>query len=150
MRYPNAKITAIDVSRESLRYDADRLAQSGLGGAELIQHDLRDVAALQRRFDFVSCIGVLHHLADPVGGWAALTEVLNPGGVMHVMLYSAAARLRVQAMRTEFADLLRRPMSDDLLREARQPRHRPQRSGHRRVNRLLYLGRSARSVAAPV
>jgi SAM-dependent methyltransferase len=120
VRYPDARITAIDVSGESLRYADERLAQAGLGGAELIRHDLHDVAALRRRFDFISCIGVLHHLPDPEKGWAALTRVLKPGGVMQIMVYSAAARLRVLAVRTGFADLLGQPMSDDFLREARR------------------------------
>ncbi|MEJ1968585.1 MAG: class I SAM-dependent methyltransferase [Rhizomicrobium sp.] len=65
VRHPDARITAIDISGESLRYAADRLARIGLGGAETMQYDLHDVAALGRRFDFISCIGVLHHLPDP-------------------------------------------------------------------------------------
>ncbi len=120
VRYPDAKITAIDISGESLRYAADRLARIGLSGAETVQHDLHDVTSLGRRFDFISCIGVLHHLPDPEKGWAALAGVLKPGGVMQIMLYSAAARLRVQALRAGFADLLQGPMNDDLLREARR------------------------------
>jgi SAM-dependent methyltransferase len=86
----------------------------------MIQLDLHDVAALRRRFDFISCVGVLHHLPDPEKGWAALVDVLKPGGVMQVMLYSAAARLRMQALRAAFCDLLQHPISDDLLREARR------------------------------
>ncbi len=51
VRHPDARITAIDISGESLRYAADRLARIGLGGAETMQYDLHDVAALGRRFD---------------------------------------------------------------------------------------------------
>src|SRR5262249_34743518 len=40
----------------------------------------------------IDCVGVLHHLADPVAGWRALLARLRPGGVMRIGLYSFAAR----------------------------------------------------------
>ncbi|MEI9997206.1 MAG: class I SAM-dependent methyltransferase [Rhizomicrobium sp.] len=119
-RHPESRITAIDLSSHSLGYAGDRLAQAGWHGIELIRMDLHAVAALGRRFDYISCSGVLHHLPDPEAGWAALAGVLEPGGVMHIMVYSRIARLRVQAMRRSFADLLDRSLDDDLLREARR------------------------------
>jgi SAM-dependent methyltransferase len=114
-RYPDARITAIDLSTQSLRYAAERV-----GGVTFHHHDLHDIAVLGRRFDLISAIGVLHHLPDPEKGWAALAGVLKPGGVMHVMLYSRIARLRVLAARARLADLAARPMDDDVLREARR------------------------------
>jgi SAM-dependent methyltransferase len=120
VRYPDARVTAVDISGASLGYAAGRLAQTGLYGAELLQLDLHGVAALGCRFDFISCIGVLHHLPDPENGWGALTGVLKPGGVMQIMVYSAAARLRVRALRARFADLQQQPLTDDSLREARR------------------------------
>ncbi len=39
---------------------------------------------------------------------------------MQIMRYSAAARLRVRALRAAFADLLQCPIDDDVLRESRR------------------------------
>jgi SAM-dependent methyltransferase len=120
LKYPDAKITAIDISRASLDYAAERCAAAGLGRIEFRLLDLNRAAELGRTFDAVSCCGALHHLPDPEAGWAALTGVLKPGGVMRVMVYSKVARLVVQGWRSKIADLLDRPVDDDLLREARR------------------------------
>ena len=120
LRYPDAHITAIDISTASLRYAASRCGEAGLGGIEFRALDLRHAATLGRRFDAIFCAGVLQNLPDPEAGWAALAECLEPGGVMRVMVYSKLARLRVQALQTLIADLLDRPVDDDLLREVRR------------------------------
>jgi len=36
--------------------------------------------------------GVLHHLSDPLAGWRILVDLLKPGGLMKIGLYSEAAR----------------------------------------------------------
>jgi len=120
LRYPDAKITAIDISNASLRYAATRCKAAGLDGISFQTLDLHRVGELGRPFDAVFCTGVLHHLPDPERGWAALAEVLKPGGVMRVMVYSKIARLSVRALRAVIADLDNRAVDDDLLREARQ------------------------------
>ncbi|MEA3016183.1 MAG: hypothetical protein QOI38_905 [Sphingomonadales bacterium] len=116
-RFPDARIMAIDVSATSLAYAAGRCAGLGI---EFRQLDLHRVAELGKRFDIVYSSGVLHHLPDPEAGLAALADALRPGGVMRILVYSRIARLRVRAAREEIADLLDRPVSDDLLREARR------------------------------
>jgi SAM-dependent methyltransferase len=63
---------------------------------------------------------VLHHLPDPEAAWATLSNVVKPGGVMRVMVYSKIARLMVQGWRTKIAHLLDQPVDDDLLREVRR------------------------------
>lgn len=50
------------------------------------------VGELGRSFDKVVCTGVLHHLPDPDEGLRALQDVLNPDGVMHLMVYAAYGR----------------------------------------------------------
>lgn len=120
LRFPDARITAIDLSEASLAYARERCAALGLGRIAFRRLDLHRAADLATRFDFIACSGVLHHLPDPEAGWAALAEVLKPGGAMRVMLYSKIARLRVQAARHHLADLLDRPVDADLLREARR------------------------------
>lgn len=120
LRFPDARITAIDLSAASLDYARERCSALGLGRIDFRRLDLRDVASLGRRFDFISCSGVLHHMPDPEEGWAALAGALKPGGAMRVMLYSKLARLKVRAAQSYIADLLGRPVDPDLLREARR------------------------------
>jgi SAM-dependent methyltransferase len=119
-KWPNERLTAIDISDASLRYAAERFADIGLQGVQFHQMDLHDVAALGRPFDAILCSGVLHHLPDPERGWAALAAALKPGGVMRIMLYSKIARLGVRALRKTVEDLDGQTMSDDLLREVRR------------------------------
>jgi SAM-dependent methyltransferase len=116
---PLGRVTAIDISATSLAYAEDRCTAGGAASIRFEQRDLHDVAELGKRFDFISCCGVLHHLPDPEAGWAALTEVLKPGGVMRVTVYSHVARLAVQAARTKLSGLDNRRLDEDLLREAR-------------------------------
>ncbi len=117
---PDANITAIDISEASLRYGAERCAAAGLRNIAFLALDLHDVSSLERRFDAITCSGVLHHLPDPEAGWEALVRVLKPGGVMHVMVYSAVARLRIRAAQTLIADLAAQPVDADLLRAVRR------------------------------
>jgi hypothetical protein len=50
------------------------------------------VSKLGTTFDQIVCTGVLHHLADPDAGLAALRGVLKPHGAMHLMLYAPYGR----------------------------------------------------------
>jgi SAM-dependent methyltransferase len=126
---PRGRVTAIDISATSLAYAKERCAANGATNIRFEQRDLHDVAEMGRRFDFISCCGVLHHLPDPERGWAALAQCLKPGGVMRITVYSHVARLAVRAARAQLTDLLDRRLDDDLLREARarlmrDPAHR--------------------------
>ncbi|HEX8573930.1 MAG TPA: class I SAM-dependent methyltransferase [Allosphingosinicella sp.] len=120
LRFPDARITAIDLSQASLDYARERCAALGLERIDFRRLDLHRAAELGKAFDFISCSGVLHHLGDPEGGWAALAGVLKPGGAMRVMLYSKLARLKVRAAQRHLADMAGRPADAALLREARR------------------------------
>jgi SAM-dependent methyltransferase len=47
------------------------------------------------RFDFINCMGVLHHLPSPVAGLRALAAVLKPDGGMGIGLYGLQGRTGV-------------------------------------------------------
>lgn len=117
-RFPTARLVAIDVSAASLAYARARCGE--LANVEFRLLDLHDVASLGRKFDAVMCTGVLHHLPDPEAGWATLHDALKSGGLMHVMVYSKLARMRIAATRRHLKAFQDRAMSDDLLREVRQ------------------------------
>jgi len=101
--YGDARILACDISAASLGWAAARAREYGVAGLELVQSDLREIGRLGRRFDAIECAGVLHHLADPEEGWRRLLDVLAPGGLMLVALYSEAARRAIVAARAEIA-----------------------------------------------
>ena len=120
LRYPGARVTAIDLSAESLAEAERRCAAVGAADIRFVRLDLLRCAELYAEFDAIFCTGVLHHLPDPEAGWRALVAALKPGGVMKVALYSTAARLCVMAARRLIQDLVDGPIDDDTVRRARR------------------------------
>lgn len=83
---------AIDLSRASLAYALRMTRQLEVGeGIEFRQADILELDGLERSFDLITSVGVLHHLEEPLAGWRILTRRLRPGGVMYVGLYSEYA-----------------------------------------------------------
>ena len=104
LRFPKARILAIDISRTSLAYARRKSRELGLTNIEYGQADILKLAALGRRFDVIETVGVLHHLADPAAGWRVLLSLLRPRGLMLVGLYSATARHSLAAARAFIAE----------------------------------------------
>ncbi len=119
-RYPDAAITAIDVSEASLDYARRQCAALGIANVQFVRLDLHDVAQLGQRFHAIHCGGVLHHLPSPERGFKVLADVLHQGGVMHVMVYNRLQRLMIAAAQALLGDLMQEPVSDDLLRRVRE------------------------------
>ena len=88
----DVQVLAVDLSRTSLSYAAARCEEMGVTNIRFLQADILSLGALDRRFDLISCAGVLHHMRDPMAGWRVLTDLLQPGGMMSIGLYSARAR----------------------------------------------------------
>jgi len=92
MRWPEAKVVGIDVSKTSIRETWKLKQKYGLENLELLQLPVESAGDLDCQFDHVVCTGVLHHLPDPDAGLRALRNVLAPGGAMHVMVYAPYGR----------------------------------------------------------
>ena len=121
LRFPDAAVTAIDVSEASLDYARRQCAALGVTNVRFLKLDLHDVADLGQRFHAIHSAGVLHHVAEPERGLKLLAGVLEPGGVMRIMVYNRHQRLMVSGARAFLiSDLLQEPISDDLLRRVRQ------------------------------
>ena len=101
-RFPRASVLAIDLSLASLAY-AKRKSDAAGVAIEYAQADILELD-LDRRFDIVESSGVLHHLADPMCGWAALEKLVKPGGFMRIGLYSELGRSNVIALRAMIAE----------------------------------------------
>jgi 2-polyprenyl-3-methyl-5-hydroxy-6-metoxy-1,4-benzoquinol methylase/tetratricopeptide (TPR) repeat protein len=114
LRFPKARILAIDISRTSLAYARRKSRALGLANIDYGQADILKLAALGRRFDVIESVGVLHHLADPAAGWRVLLSLLRPHGLMLVGLYSATARQSLAAARAFIAERGYRATADDI------------------------------------
>lgn len=79
-RYSNANVVAVDLSSNSLSYAKRKTVELGFSNIEYVQGDLMALAELGRSFDLIECVGVLHHLGDPLAGWRILVDLLRPGG----------------------------------------------------------------------
>jgi tetratricopeptide (TPR) repeat protein/2-polyprenyl-3-methyl-5-hydroxy-6-metoxy-1,4-benzoquinol methylase len=101
--YRNGNVLAIDLSLSSLCYAKRKSDEVGLKNIEYAQADIMELGSFDRTFDIVESVGVLHHLADPVGGWRLLAGLLKPGGFMRLGFYSNAARQNVVAARQHIA-----------------------------------------------
>lgn len=97
VRSPGSVVHGIDLSRVSLAYGLMKAREYGIENVHFVHMDLLDVGHLGRTFDAISSVGVLHHMADPAAGLAALKGVLAPGGELKIALYSARGRADILA-----------------------------------------------------
>src|ERR1700741_3640831 len=103
LRHPGATVLAVDLSLASLAYAQRKSAELGVANIEYRQGDILALGALEERFDLVESVGVLHHMADPLGGWRVLASLRKPGGRMGLGLYSEAGRRQVVRARALIA-----------------------------------------------
>lgn len=103
-KFKDARVLAVDLSISSLGF-ARRATPTRLAPRiDYAQADILKLDTLARRFDIVEASGVLHHMADPLQGWRILIDLVRPGGLMHLGLYSEAGRRDVVAARQFIAE----------------------------------------------
>jgi 2-polyprenyl-3-methyl-5-hydroxy-6-metoxy-1,4-benzoquinol methylase len=117
--FPDIRITAVDLSRTSLAYARRKTSPTAAQRITYGQADILKLAELNRSFDAIESVGVLHHMADPFAAWRSLLPLLRPNGVMRIGLYSELARADVVGARSLIADHGFKPTPDDI-RRARQ------------------------------
>ena len=100
-RFKDAKVLAVDLSFSSLAYAKRKTKELGLENIDYIQADILDLRKLDKKFDIIESVGVLHHMNDPMAGWRVLTDCLKSGGLMNIGLYSELARQHIVKMREE-------------------------------------------------
>ncbi len=89
-------VTALDLSEASLAVARARAEARGLANIRFLQGSLLELATIAPGpYDYIDCCGVLHHLADPPAGLAALRAALAPGGGLGLMLYAPLGRAGV-------------------------------------------------------
>ncbi len=114
------QVVSLDISEASSAVAKERAQVRGLSNITFVHGSLLDLPdalpeELQAPFDYINCAGVLHHLADPAAGLAALKGMVKPDGGLGLMVYATYGRTGVYQMQ----ELLRRMGSGDKNMEAR-------------------------------
>lgn len=120
--YPEARITAIDLSLASLAYSRRMSDVLEVHNIEYLHGDILQLHELGRKFDLVISSGVIHHMQEPEKGLQQLVRCLEPGGVLKLSLYSTLARRPIHAIRAR----LRGQLSGLDARQIRLARHNRQ------------------------
>lgn len=114
---PQAEIVGIDLSEKAVLIAQERCRRSGVSAkheATVSFHHLKleEASQLSEEFDLINCVGVLHHLPNPIKGIQALASKLAPGGLMHIFVYSEIGRWEIQLMQKAIALLQRDKRGD--------------------------------------
>jgi len=102
LRDTDAEVVHLDVSGAAIDVARRRAAINGYDRRiRFVQASLLDLPRLDLgRFDYVNCIGVLHHLADPDAGLEALLSVLADDGAMAILVYGLYGRTGVYQLQS--------------------------------------------------
>lgn len=100
-----ASVVGIDLSSGALQVAKERCSRSGASRVEFHHLSIYDVGQLEGKFDFINCVGVLHHLPDPIRGIQSLAMKLAPGGIMHIFVYAELGRWEIRLMQQAIAIL---------------------------------------------
>jgi SAM-dependent methyltransferase/uncharacterized protein YbaR (Trm112 family) len=96
------RVIGTDMCLNSLRLGEAFRTEHELDRVRFVQMNLFRQAVHEARFDVVICSGVLHHTADPFGGYAALARLVKPGGYVVLGLYNRYGRLMTDLRRGVF------------------------------------------------
>lgn len=100
---PQAQVVGIDLSAGALAVARERCQRSGANRVEFHHLSLYDAEQLPGEFDLINCVGVLHHLPDPIRGIQAIASKLAPGGIMHIFVYGELGRWEIKLMQQAIA-----------------------------------------------
>jgi carbamoyltransferase len=87
------QVIGTDMCLNSLRLGNTFRKQHGLDRVRFMQMNLFRPAFRHEQFDVLLCNGVLHHTADPYGGFRSLVPLVKPGGHIIIGLYNKYGRL---------------------------------------------------------
>ena len=76
-RFKSSKVLAIDLSLSSLAYAKRKTEELAIENIEYMQADILDLSKLNKQFDIIESVGVLHHMDNPMKGWKVLTDCLK-------------------------------------------------------------------------
>ena len=100
-RFSNCHVTAVDLSLSSLAYAKRKSNELGFTNIDYLQADILHLHQMGKEFDIIESVGVLHHMDEPMAGWKVIVDLLKPGGLMKIGLYSELARHHIVKIRKE-------------------------------------------------
>ncbi|HIK37440.1 MAG: class I SAM-dependent methyltransferase [Geminocystis sp.] len=92
---PNARIVAIDLSAESLKFAEKRLKFHGFENVEYHQMPLEEIASLGQHYDYINCNDVLYLCESPTEALKSLQSVLKPEGIIRGNFHSYYQRFYI-------------------------------------------------------
>jgi SAM-dependent methyltransferase len=96
------EVIGVDLCLNSLRLAEQFRSEHGLERVRFAQMNLFRPTFTREQFDVILCNGVLHHTADPYGGFKGLVPLLKPGGYIIIGLYNKYGRLMTDLRRAIF------------------------------------------------
>lgn len=93
---PDAEVIGIDLSGGAIAVATERCQRSGADRVTFHNLSIYDVDQVAGEFDLINCVGVLHHMPDPIRGIQALAKKLKPGGIFHIFVYAELGRREIQ------------------------------------------------------
>ena len=96
------QVVGTDLCLNSLRLGDRFRKEHGLSRVRFLQMNLFRPVLRKDQFDVVLCNGVLHHTADPYGGFKQILPLVKPGGHIIIGLYNTYGRLVTDARRVVF------------------------------------------------
>lgn len=100
---PEAEVLGIDLSERAIATATQRCQSSGATNVQFRQLSIYDVDQLEGEFDWINCVGVIHHMPDPLKGLRALATKLAPGGFIHLFVYAAIGRREISLVQRAIA-----------------------------------------------
>jgi ubiquinone/menaquinone biosynthesis C-methylase UbiE len=105
MNYPKSEVVYIDFSKTSMNIAQKRATNHGITNITWIEDSILNIPKLKLgKFDYINCVGVLHHLKNPDLGFKILSDVLTENGGGHIMVYGQYGRIGIY----QIQDLLRK------------------------------------------
>src|SRR5262245_36342281 len=89
----NRTVIGTDICLNSLRLGQGIKKRSAIAGSHRPQMNLFRPVLKPQSFDLVYCTGVLHHTADPYGGFQSIARLVRPNGYIVLGLYHRFGRI---------------------------------------------------------
>ena len=133
---PHLEYYAVDLSEESLEI-AHQLSVDN--GVKIVfrQHDLMQPLPFSEQFDFISCLGVLHHFEEPAVGLRNLAQGMAENGILFLHLYGEDYHRR----RLQIKEMLSLVAGEDQSLQHRYEMFAAYATHHRKLERGSFLRR---------